>query len=261
MGEHHGLRTPGGARGVGQEQQVIEADRFADRMIRRLGHERLVIDRPLERAADDEPVPYRGRRRRLHHVVLDQDDRFGLRENERSLIRPETVVHRRQHGSELAHREQRLEEGGVVRPQPRDPVTTRDAEAAKAVGQAPDPFGQFGVRERSGAGDQGRVIRRDPGPPLDPRADPEVSRRDVAHRVRMTDQVRGANEGAAGVLAGSEPTCGRAFCRLERRYEAAIVSATCSGSQAAPSSVPSPACHPRWRPTKYSPGTGEAPSR
>ena len=88
-------------------------------------------------------------------AVLDQDDRFCLREDERLLFRSETVVHRRQHGSQLADREQGLEEGGVVRPQPRDSVAAPDAEATKTVGQAPDPFGKLGVAERSGAKDRG----------------------------------------------------------------------------------------------------------
>ena len=56
------------------------------------------------------------------------------------------MVHRGEDGAEEAGREERLEEGRVVRPQPGHAIPPGDAETAQAVGQAPDPRGQLGVR-------------------------------------------------------------------------------------------------------------------
>ena len=47
------------------------------------------------------------------------------------------------------------------------------------------PSGELPVRDPSGADDQGDVIRGDPGPTLDPGADPEVHRVDPVHDARM----------------------------------------------------------------------------
>ena len=211
--QHHRLRTPGRPRRMGQEQEVVAADRAADRIIGRLDDERLIIDRrSLDGAADRQQVPDRNGGRRLDHIVLDQHDRFGLREHERAFFRPKPVVHGRENRAELTDGEERLEERAVVRTEPRDPVTMPDAEAAEPVGQASDPSSQFVVGEGPGAGDQRRAIGRDPRSSFDPRAYAEVTRRDLAHRCRMTARdpfARRARHPVRGATRRSRQTRGR----------------------------------------------------
>ena len=122
------------------------------------------------------------------------------------LVSAETMIHRREHGSQLADREERLEEGRVVRPDPGDTLPSRDTEAAKAVGQAPDPRRQLGVGEASGTRDQGRVIRCDPGPSLDPRSDPEVPRSIQAHPPRIAKNAVLRRTGYRGTEHRSDTT-------------------------------------------------------
>ena len=79
---------------------------------------------------------------RLRDPVLDHDERLRQREDRGTHVSSETVVHGREDGSELADREEGLEEGGVVLAEPRDTVAACDAQRAQAVGDRAGSVGR-----------------------------------------------------------------------------------------------------------------------
>ena len=111
---------------------------------------------------------------------------FGRRvvKDRANLTRREPVVHRSQGRADQPAGEQRLQERGVVRSQPRHPVAALYAEPQQTVGQAPNPTGQVRVRQRPTISHQRQTVWRHPSAALDPRADPKV----------------GASAGAAGIV-------------------------------------------------------------
>ncbi len=186
MGEHDPLGSPCGPGCVGQKEEVLETHRHVDGVVRRARQQSLVGQSAIEGPVDGESVPDgRWRSDRSHGVVLDQDRWLSVGEDRGDGIGCQAMVHGREGTAEQSCREEGLEERRVVRAQPRDTVPSDDPELAKTVGETPDPLGQLPVRDGTGAGDQSDVVRRDPGPSLDPGAHPDVTRLDAFHEVRM----------------------------------------------------------------------------
>ena len=217
VGQHHPLGRPGGARRVGHEQQVVEVDVRGGRALRRVADERLVVDRALSRAsADHQAVTNRSRRAgRRHGVMFDQHPGLGVLDDQGALVRWEAVIDRGKDGAERAGREERLEERGMVRANPGDPIAPDNSQATEPTRQPADALGQLGVGDRTISADDRHVIRIDPRPPLDPRADADALRCQDAHGDRMPDD-RKEVDGApgrrvdTGTVAAVQPGHGRA---------------------------------------------------
>jgi hypothetical protein len=182
VSEHDPLGRPGGARGMRQQADILHAHQHLDRVLGSLGHQRLEVQRPVDRPSDGDPVPDRVRRRGgVGRGVLDQHPRLDVVKDGADPIGCQPVVHRCQRRTQQPRGEQRLQERRVVGSQPRHPVTAPNAKPLQAVGQAPNPPGQLRIGERAVLAHQRHLVGGDPGSALDPGANPKVGPRRWHH--------------------------------------------------------------------------------
>lgn len=140
-----------------------------------------------------------------HRVVLDQRPGLGILEDQGTVVRRQAVIDRGNDSAEPADREERLEEGDMVRADPGDAIATDDPETIETGRKPADPLGQLGVGDRPVPADERRAIWIDPRSPFDPRADADVCRCLEAHRCRMPSGAapwRARSDGAPGRAAG-----------------------------------------------------------
>ena len=109
-------------------------------------------------------------------LVLEDDQRIRVGDDDRTLVRREVMVDRGQDGTDPTGREERLEEGWVVLAEPRDPVAMPDAHALECARESADPLRQRGVGLHAVGSDERRTVRCAPCAPFDPRSDAEVPR-------------------------------------------------------------------------------------
>jgi hypothetical protein len=59
--------------------------------------------------------------------VLDQDAGFDVPQDQIDLVRLEAMIHRSHRRADERGREERFQEGGMVRSEPRDPIAVSDS--------------------------------------------------------------------------------------------------------------------------------------
>jgi hypothetical protein len=114
---------------VRQQTDIVHAHRYLDRIVGGLGHQRLEVQRSLDRPADGDSVPDQVRHRGgVGRGELDQHAGLDVGKDGADAVGRQPVIDRCQRRTQQPRGEQRLQERGVVGSQPRHPVAAPNAE-------------------------------------------------------------------------------------------------------------------------------------